>query len=105
MVDQSDVKTNGTEAMMFGGIPIRVDPMIPSNEIWLVKQGRSQTIHIHEGQQAGQTVEEWITKPQVCRIVNIGDPFDWLKVTPSEIKLPPAEQKIGDWPWPDGAKK
>jgi len=62
MADQSDVKTNETEATMFGGIPIRVDPMIPSNEIWLVKQGRSQTIHIHEGQQAGQTVEDHLAQ-------------------------------------------
>jgi hypothetical protein len=100
-----DLNNAKTEALKFAGIPIRVDPMIPANEVWLVKQGRSQTIHIHEGQQAGQTVEEWITKPEVYRIVNLEDPFDWPKVTPPEIKLPPAERKIGDWPWPDEAKK
>jgi hypothetical protein len=86
------------ESLKFGGIPIRVDPMIPANEVWLVNDSKYQTILIHEGQQAGQTVEEWLTKPTVYRIVNICNPFD---MKPKMIEWPKTEPKFGDWPWPE----
>ena len=84
MAGQNDVKNNSAA---FGGLPIRIDPMIPAGEVWMVNSGRSQTIHIHEGQQAGEIVEEWLTKPTIYRIVNIGESFD---MTPKMIEWPPS---------------
>ena len=88
-------------SLKFGGIPIRVDPMIPDGEVWLVNEGRRSTIRIHEGQQAGQTVEEWLTKPTVYRIVNLGEGDSFNVKPPQRVYL----SEIGHWPWPDGDKK
>lgn len=98
MADQNDVPNNNA---VFGGLPIHVNPHIPEGEVWLITSGKSQKVHIHEGQQAGETVEQWLTKPKVYRIVNIGDPFD---IKPQMIEWPKKDLEIGDWPWPSDAK-
>ena len=60
----------------FSGIPVVIDPYMPEDQVWLVQQGKKETIHIHEGQSAGQTVEVWITKPKIVKIINLGpDPM------------------------------
>jgi hypothetical protein len=100
MADQNDVPNNNAGAML-GGLPIQINPHIPKDEIWLVTAGKSQKVHIHEGQQAGETVEQWLTKPKVYRIVNIGDPFD---IKPQTIERPKKDLEIGDWLWPDDSK-
>ena len=94
MADQNTVPIN--DVLRFGGIPIRVDPWIPEGEVWMVIEGkRGPTIRIHEGQQAGETVEEWLTKPKIYRVVNIGDGLEWPK---TKIEWPKKELEVGDWP-------
>jgi len=102
-----DILARTKPSLSFGGIPVVVNPYMAPNEVWLVKEGKRSTIHIHEGPQAGQTVEEWLTKPEIYRIVNLGDLsdlFDWPKVPVPEIKLEPVERRIGDWAWPSATK-
>lgn len=53
------------------GIPLVVDPTMPEDEIWLVKEGKKQHIQAHEGPRAGETTETWLERPQLSRVINL----------------------------------
>jgi hypothetical protein len=55
------------------GIPVVINPMIPKDEIWMVTEGKKSTIIAHEGPHTGEEVEVWLRRPNVHRIINIGD--------------------------------
>lgn len=74
------MSTNTDKSMEFFGIPIIIDPHIPEGELWMVQEGQKSTVHVHEGPQAGEDVEVWLRKPQVFRIVNLGDPLSKMKI-------------------------
>lgn len=63
-----------------GGIPVLIDPFMPEDEIWLLKEGKRQTIHVHEGPQAGQSIEVWLSLPRIYRIVNLGEFKAWERM-------------------------
>jgi hypothetical protein len=83
-LDNSKPKPNLNQS--FAGIPIHVDPYMPKDELWLV-EGKSTTVHVHEGPQAGEDIVVWLRQPRICRIVNLGDWLEFSKVPPPEIKL------------------
>jgi hypothetical protein len=90
-VDPNDVLNN------FAGIPVVINPYMPEGEVWIIQQGEKSTITCHEGPHAGESIEVWLKKPQIVKIVNLGK--DWMKPElPREFKFEP---KIGDWPWPN----
>lgn len=76
--------------MDFFGIPVVIDPFMLEDQIWLVTEGRSTRIHVHEGPQAGETVTAWLSKPRVVKIVNLGD---WRPQLPREFP-----QLLGEFP-------
>lgn len=57
----------------FVGLPVVISPFVPTNELWLVVEGKKQTVLAHEGPHAGEEVETWLRRPQVHRIVNLGE--------------------------------
>jgi len=50
----------------------------------MITQGKSMTVHVHEGPQAGEDIEVWLKQPRVHRIMNLGD---WTKIPKVEFKL------------------
>jgi hypothetical protein len=76
-------------SLNFAGIPLVVSPHMPENEIWLVTAGERKTLVAHEGPRAGEEIETWLRRPQIIRLVNLGD---WMEaytrpIPPPEIKL------------------
>lgn len=57
----------------FAEIPFLVSDNVPENEVWLISEGELVTVHVHEGPQAGQDVEVWLRKPQIVKLVNLGE--------------------------------
>ena len=69
-------------------LPFRIDPNIPKDEVWLVKEGRRETLLFHEGPRAGQTMTQWLTNPCIYRIVNFGPPPTLVaKIEPPSLFL------------------
>lgn len=62
-----------SKSFSFAGIPVVVNPYMAPGELWLVQEGKKSSVWVHEGPQAGETVEIWLQKPHVVRIVNLGD--------------------------------
>jgi hypothetical protein len=61
----------GGKLWTFAGIPYRVNPHLPQNEIWLVREAKRQTLHLHEGPRAGQLITQIIKPGQILRVVDL----------------------------------
>jgi hypothetical protein len=53
-----------------GGIPVFIDASVPAGELWIIKDRDSHTILIPE--LPGESVEEYLRKTHLCKIVDIG---------------------------------
>ena len=62
----------GGKLVSLAGLEWCVDPHIPQNEIWLVRAGKYQSLHLHEGSQAGETLTRVVRPGQIFRIINLG---------------------------------
>lgn len=56
-----------------GGLPVVINEHMPADELWLMRFGAKQTLHVHEGPKAGQDVEVWLREPRIVRIFNLGE--------------------------------
>lgn len=61
------------------GIAYRVDPYLPHNEIWFVREAKTQTLHVHEGPRAGADITEVIKPGQILRIIDLVPTVDRTK--------------------------
>ena len=52
-------------------IPYRIDPWLPKDEIWLIREPKAQTLLLHEGPRAGQDICEVIKPGQIFRIIDL----------------------------------
>jgi hypothetical protein len=57
--------------LSIAGLDYRVDEHMPKNEVWLVREAKTQTIHLHEGPRAGQTVADVIKPGQILRLIKL----------------------------------
>lgn len=53
------------------GLPYRVDPYLPRNEVWLVREAKVSTLHIHEGPKAGQNLSHIIKPGYILRVIDL----------------------------------
>jgi hypothetical protein len=44
--------------LTFAGLPVIINPYMPEGEVWMIVEGQEISIYVHEGQQAGETLEE-----------------------------------------------
>ena len=79
-------------AMDFFGIPVYVSPYVREGEVLLIQEGHKIELHVHEGPQAGETVEQWLTPMTVRRItldpftmsLPVEFPMDWKMKRPGQ---------------------
>ncbi len=73
--------------LSFAGLPVVVSKFVPPNELWLLVEGKKETVHAHEGPQAGEMVETWIKRAEVYRIINVGEPLMKVRAPKKEFSL------------------
>jgi hypothetical protein len=61
----------GPHGWGLNAIPYRVNPYLPVNEIWLIREPKVQALHLHEGPRAGQDIREVIEPGQILRIIDL----------------------------------
>jgi hypothetical protein len=76
-------------SLSFAGLPIVVSPLVPANELWLIVEGegKRETIHAPSLPLPEETVEEWIKRARIHRIINIGPDTSTVKFPRVEFKL------------------
>lgn len=58
------------------GMDIIEDPYMIPKELWLIKQGKSSVVHLHEGPRAGEEIEVVLKKVKMIRIIDIPE-LEW----------------------------
>jgi len=66
------IVNNQQEGMHIGGVRVVIDRHMREGEFWVVNQGKSTVLHVHEGPKQGEDVEVWLRKPRVVRYINLG---------------------------------
>lgn len=66
------MNSNDHKSLNIFGIPVIINPHMPANEMWMIVEGEKISVYHHEGKRAGETVEEWLRRPQIHRVINIG---------------------------------
>lgn len=65
-------EAGGKIVSQIAGIALMVDPLMPKDEFWIIRTGRSETFRVHEGPQAGEDLTVWLSKPWIVKVFNLG---------------------------------